>query len=609
MATLPIDPLTGPRFVRDGQERGHRARLTAMTEGWSDFVGRLDHALGRFDREGARRLAYELTGRIHQGEILPATTAACILGKLRRKRFFELIEQLAETFRFVGTDDPQIRRQYAQALIDQRKIEKAIDTLEAIDSRTRGTDPDENAEAKGLIGRIYKQLYINAVNSDPTALASPLVRGYLQRAIDQYWSVHRTAPRERLWHGINVVALAARAAADGVPLTAGPEVKAIAEAILTDIEGRGEKVSTWDLATAVEACVALGRNKEALGWLGDYVRRKDADAFELTSTLRQLKEVWRLTPDKPPGSTLLPVLEAQVLRREEGGGRIELTGPEVKSTLERAAVLERTLGKEGAVSLAWYRTGLERCRAVAQIRTHLGEGVGTGFLLGAQGLNAKLGRGELLLLTNAHVVSDDETVREKDHALHPRDAAVVFEADEQGRGKSATFRVAALLWTSPPDELDASLLLLEPAPRGMEPCPIASEVPPADGKHKAYIIGHPLGGGLALSLYDNVLLANDGRRMHYRSPTEPGSSGSPVFDDEWRLIGVHHAYRSTVAGPDGANEGIAIHRILEAVRAANVRWSPSSGQRETAATRGRTSSKSRYGARGKPTRASIRRLR
>jgi hypothetical protein len=573
-----------------------------MAEPWDDFVGRLDQAVGRFDREAARRLAYELTGKVHQGEILPGTTAARILGKLRRKRFFELIEQLAETFRFVGLDDPQIRRQYAQALIDQRKIEKAIDTLEVIESRTRGTDPEENAEARGLIGRIYKQLYINAANGDPEALASPLVRGHLQRAVDQYWSVYQAAPGERLWHGINAVALTARAAADGVPLTAGPDVKAIAESILTDIEGRGGKIPTWDLATAVEACVALGRNKEALGWLSDYVGREDADAFELTSTLRQLKEVWRLTPDKPPGSTLLPVLEAQVLRREEGGGRIELTGPELTSTLERAAILERTLGKEGAVSLAWYRTGLERCRAVAQIRTHLGEGVGTGFLLRAQELNAKLGRDQLLLLTNAHVVSDDEAVRAKDHALHPRDAVVVFEADERGRGESATFRVGALLWTSPPDELDASLLLLAPAPRGMEPFPIAGEIPPADGKHKAYIIGYPLGGGLALSLYDNLLLANDGRRMHYRTPTEPGSSGSPVFDDAWRLIGLHHAYRSTVAGPEGANEGIVIHRIVERVQTADLRVPASSGGRKIA-TRGRR------GARGKNARASIRRPR
>ena len=123
MATLPIDPLAGPRFVLDGQKAGHGVHATAMTEAWDDFVGRLEHALGRFDREGARRLAYELTGRIHQGEVLPATTAAYILGKLRRKRFFELIEQLGETFRFglpfgFGRSMQAVR---GQDLVDQVK--------------------------------------------------------------------------------------------------------------------------------------------------------------------------------------------------------------------------------------------------------------------------------------------------------------------------------------------------------------------------------------------------------------------------------------------------------------------------------------------------------
>lgn len=585
-----------------------------MADPWDDFVRRLDQAVGRFDREEAGRLAYELTGGIHRGEIPPAKTAARILGKLRRKRFFELIEQLAETFRFGGLDDPQIRRQYAQALIDQGKVEKALDTLEAIESRTRLTDSEESAEAKGLIGRVYKQLYVNAVNSDPKALASPIVRGYLQRAIDQYYPVYQASPKERLWHGINAVALASRAAADGVPLAGAPDAKATAEAILKDIEARGDQVPTWDLASAVEACVALGKNKEALGWLGEYVGREDADAFELTSTRRQLKEVWRLTPEKAPGSTLLPILEAQLLQRQ--GGRIELSGSELSSTLEKTKALEKTdipektLGDEGAVSIQWYRAGLERCRAVAQVRTRLGEPVGTGFLVCAGDLNAKLRRDQLLLLTNAHVVSDDEAVRASEHALHPRDAQITFELGSAGgRGKNATFRVAALLWTSRPDELDASLLLLEPAPRGIETFPVAGEVPPADGKHKVYIIGHPQGGGLALSLYDNFLLANDGRRLHYRTPTERGSSGSPVFDDQWSLIGLHRAYRSKVPGPGGpfaANEGIVIHRIVEKAQAADLRVPASRSERRKNATRGRRSAKPGSAARKKRASASSR---
>jgi V8-like Glu-specific endopeptidase len=78
------------------------------------------------------------------------------------------------------------------------------------------------------------------------------------------------------------------------------------------------------------------------------------------------------------------------------------------------------------------------------------------------------------------------------------------------------------------------------------------------------VVGHPLGGGLSFSLEDNLLLDWDQRVVHYRTPTEPGSSGSPVFDDQWRLIALHHAGGSNMRRLNGkpgtyeANDGINI---------------------------------------------------
>ena len=61
-------------------------------------------------------------------------------------------------------------------------------------------------------------------------------------------------------------------------------------------------------------------------------------------------------------------------------------------------------------------------------------------------------------------------------------------------------------------------------------------------------------------------------RVHYRAPTEGGSSGSPVFDDSWDVIAVHHmggkAGMSQLNGKTGtyaANEGISIQSIRQAV--------------------------------------------
>ena len=60
--------------------------------------------------------------------------------------------------------------------------------------------------------------------------------------------------------------------------------------------------------------------------------------------------------------------------------------------------------------------------------------------------------------------------------------------------------------------------------------------------------------------------------MQYRTPTDPGSSGSPVFNDQWELIGLHHAGSSekeSLLDPSEeheANEGIRISAIMEALQ-------------------------------------------
>ena len=64
-------------------------------------------------------------------------------------------------------------------------------------------------------------------------------------------------------------------------------------------------------------------------------------------------------------------------------------------------------------------------------------------------------------------------------------------------------------------------------------------------------------------------------RVHYRAPTEGGSSGSPVFNARlWEVIALHHKggkigmpKLNGVAGEYAANEGISIHSIKEALRA------------------------------------------
>ena len=85
------------------------------------------------------------------------------------------------------------------------------------------------------------------------------------------------------------------------------------------------------------------------------------------------------------------------------------------------------------------------------------------------------------------------------------------------------------------------------------------------------MIGHPLGGTLSFSISDNLLIDYADPKIQYRAPTNPGSSGSPVFDANWDLLALHHAGHETLmpkldgTGVHAANEGLSFRAIAKAV--------------------------------------------
>ncbi|MFD5179912.1 trypsin-like serine peptidase [Nocardia sp. NPDC058379] len=55
------------------------------------------------------------------------------------------------------------------------------------------------------------------------------------------------------------------------------------------------------------------------------------------------------------------------------------------------------------------------------------------------------------------------------------------------------------------------------------------------------VVGHPLGRLKEISIRDNRLDLQLDDFLHYTSDTEPGNSGSPVFNDQWEIVALHHA--------------------------------------------------------------------
>ncbi len=78
---------------------------------------------------------------------------------------------------------------------------------------------------------------------------------------------------------------------------------------------------------------------------------------------------------------------------------------------------------------------------------------------------------------------------------------------------------------------------------------------------KLLVLQHPQGRPMQLSMGQVTRVNDNGTRIYYSASTEPGSSGGPCFDQQMRLIAVHHA------GPrDEDNRGVPIDLILNAAQ-------------------------------------------
>jgi hypothetical protein len=108
---------------------------------------------------------------------------------MRKRRFFEQMERLTDAFIQTGAGSNTVRRLYVQALLDQGHFTAALLVLERLITDTEGTDLTENAEAKGLMGRAYKQLYVNAI-----APAVKRNQKWLDQAAMAYYGPYKREP-------------------------------------------------------------------------------------------------------------------------------------------------------------------------------------------------------------------------------------------------------------------------------------------------------------------------------------------------------------------------------------------------------------------------------
>jgi V8-like Glu-specific endopeptidase len=516
-----------------------------------NWIKQFRAAASTFDSPALQQLAAEYAAHLYAAPALPASVSQILL-VLRQSLRYEELELVADAALAHGVDSPVVRRQYAQALVDggNPAVALRLYTELAADETAPG---GERIEARGGIGRCYKEMFLACTEAARR-------QSYLTRSVEVYLAAYLEDPDTYTWHGINAVALSARAARDGLDLPPGAPGAGAADDILRTVDSASVK-DTWTEVTACEAAIALGLHDQAVERAEAFIETKP-EGFTVAAFHRQLLKVWQLDTASSPGAELLPLLRSALLT--VNGGQVTVESTDVRATRLAGEFgdgrLEKVLGADRYLSLTWYRTGLQRCRAVARIETDSDDGVGTGFLVAGPDLHPDLP--PLVVVTNGHVVPEE---------LDPEDALVAFHGLDDDPGRQASFQVAHQWWYQPSSRsgLDTTILELAGYPQDVIPNPLARALPPKPlDHHRAYVIGHPRGFAQPqFSLQDNILLDYDQRVLHYRSPTEAGSSGSPVFDKVWRLIGLHHSgavrmpQLNNAGGTYAANEGITFDAI------------------------------------------------
>jgi endonuclease G len=220
------------------------------------------------------------------------------------------------------------------------------------------------------------------------------------------------------------------------------------------------------------------------------------------------------------------------------------------------AALERLIGKRDIVSINFFLRGLRAAKAVCRIKT-LGSAGGppdyaTGFLAAPS-----------LLVTNHHVLPDPETAS-RSLAEFENELDINFV---ERRGRIFPLQPIEAFYTDA--TLDFTIVAISPT--GHDGTPIADfgvlPMLPMSGKalpgEHVSIIQHPEGGTKQVVVRENRLIALDAARfpsigdafVHYTADTERGSSGAPVFNDQWDLVAIHH-----MAIADRDTEGRTLNR-------------------------------------------------
>ena len=211
--------------------------------------------------------------------------------------------------------------------------------------------------------------------------------------------------------------------------------------------------------------------------------------------------------------------------------------------------LEKIIGQQSTLlPISFLEVGIQCARSVARVRLHNGT-LGSGFLTNNN-----------IFVTNHHVLRDEHEART---------AIIQFNYQQTSEGldlESVDYRLDPDAGFATSSEDDWTLVKVQ---GDLNASWGAIDIRPVNVTEtgRVNIIQHPGGGPKQIALYHNMVSHVDEKRVQYLTDTLPGSSGSPVFDSQWRLIAIHHS-GGWISEPETKrkffrNEGININCVAD----------------------------------------------
>lgn len=209
--------------------------------------------------------------------------------------------------------------------------------------------------------------------------------------------------------------------------------------------------------------------------------------------------------------------------------------------------------------VGYLKQAIEQTTCVCRIEINSHK-IGTGVLIGNK-----------LVLTNYHVFKPNENADMQNNAMNVVLRFGCFSSKSGNDTEGQVFKLdnqQPILHHSPTHELDFVLLQVNEEivnAQDIQPARWDMNYLPSKGMG-INVLQHPEGSSMKISISRDGITGvyQEKGLIQYVNKTAGGSSGSPCFDEDWRVIALHHAQRARNFGT--IREGILFRSIYQEIK-------------------------------------------